>query len=69
MRDRCGSRRLKQDGWTYYLQRLNAADAPAEPTAADLAVRYGIDPGNARNWVRDFRAARAAQLAAHHHAA
>ncbi|CAM5540756.1 hypothetical protein [Streptomyces abikoensis] len=59
----------KQDGWTYYLQCLNAADAPAEPTAADLAVRYGIDPGNARNWVRDFRAARAAQLAAHHHAA
>ncbi|WP_367131419.1 MULTISPECIES: hypothetical protein [Streptomyces] len=54
----------KQQGWMYYLQRLTTTDEPAEPTAADLSARFGIDPGNARNWVRDFRAARAAQLTA-----
>ncbi|WP_058046261.1 hypothetical protein [Streptomyces roseifaciens] len=54
----------KQQGWTYYLHCLTAANEPAEPAAADLAERFGIDPGNARNWVKDFRAARAAQLAA-----
>ncbi|MFE1451176.1 coiled-coil domain-containing protein [Streptomyces olivaceoviridis] len=55
----------KQEGWTYYLRTLAAADG-AEPTAPELAERFGVDPGNARNWLRDFRAARAAQLAARH---
>lgn len=53
----------KQNGWTYYLNALSGPD-PVEPTAAELAERFGVDPGNARNWLRDFRAARAAQLAA-----
>ncbi|MFF3362696.1 DUF2637 domain-containing protein [Streptomyces misionensis] len=53
----------KQEGWTYYLRTLTAAGG-AEPTAPELAERFGVDPGNARNWLRDFRAARAAQLAA-----
>ncbi|MFI9603050.1 hypothetical protein ACIHCX_24925 [Streptomyces sp. NPDC052043] len=53
----------KQDGWTYYLHALTAPGGQ-EPTAAELAERFGVDPGNARNWLRDFRAARAAQLAA-----
>ncbi|MBT2511050.1 hypothetical protein J7I98_35565 [Streptomyces sp. ISL-98] len=57
----------KQDGWTLYLHTLDSTGGQTEPSAADLATRYGIDPGNARNWVRDFRAARAAQLAAHPH--
>ncbi len=55
----------KQQGWTYYLQTLQASGGTVEPGSADLTNRYGIDPGNARNWLRDFRAARAAQLAAH----
>ncbi|AWE51844.1 DUF2637 domain-containing protein [Streptomyces nigra] len=53
----------KQDGWAYYVSTLSGAN-PAEPTAAELAERFGVDPGNARNWLRDFRAARATQLAA-----
>ncbi|MGW3629121.1 hypothetical protein ACWD7F_03010 [Streptomyces sp. NPDC005122] len=53
----------KQDGWTHYLHTLTTPGA-GEPTAAELAERFGVDPGNARNWLRDFRAARAAQLAA-----
>ncbi|MFC8202159.1 DUF2637 domain-containing protein [Streptomyces sp. NPDC057298] len=53
----------KQDGWVYYLHALSGSE-PIEPTATDLAERFGVDPGNARNWLRDFRAARAAQLAA-----
>jgi hypothetical protein len=53
----------KQDGWTYYLHALSGPE-PVEPTAGDLAERFGVDPGNARNWLRDFRAARAAQIAA-----
>ncbi|WAU84903.1 hypothetical protein O1Q96_37565 [Streptomyces sp. Qhu-G9] len=53
----------KQQGWTYYLAALSN-NATEEPTASDLADRFGVDPGNARNWLRDFRAARAAQLAA-----
>ncbi|MGW0600634.1 DUF2637 domain-containing protein [Streptomyces sp. NPDC002776] len=53
----------KQDGWTYYLRALSGPE-PVEPTAGDLAERFGVDPGNARNWLRDFRAARAAQIAA-----
>ncbi|MFI9422555.1 hypothetical protein ACIG54_03225 [Streptomyces achromogenes] len=55
----------KQEGWTYYLHTLASADG-AEPTAPELAERFGVDPGNARNWLRDFRAARAAQIAARH---
>ncbi|MBO0652818.1 hypothetical protein J1792_08465 [Streptomyces triculaminicus] len=54
----------KQEGWTYYLHRLTA-DGHEEPSAAEMAAKFGVDPGNARNWLRDFRAARAAQLAAH----
>ncbi|MFE9608405.1 hypothetical protein [Streptomyces sp. NPDC006012] len=53
----------KQGGWTYYLRALTAPGGQ-EPTAPELAERFGVDPGNARNWLRDFRAARAAQLAA-----
>lgn len=53
----------KQDGWAYYRNTLSGPN-PSEPTAAELAERFGVDPGNARNWLRDFRAARAAQLAA-----
>ncbi|MET8645122.1 hypothetical protein [Streptomyces sp. NPDC004675] len=53
----------KQEGWTYYLHALTASGGQ-EPTAPQLADRFGVDPGNARNWLRDFRAARAAQLAA-----
>ncbi|MGW3955155.1 hypothetical protein ACWEKM_30415 [Streptomyces sp. NPDC004752] len=53
----------KQEGWTYYRTALTAPGGQ-EPTAAQLAERFGVDPGNARNWLRDFRAARAAQLAA-----
>lgn len=54
----------KQDGWTYYLDRLTA-NGHEEPSATEIAKRFGVDPGNARNWIRDFRAARAAQLTAH----
>ncbi|MFD9815023.1 hypothetical protein [Streptomyces sp. NPDC059080] len=54
----------KQQGWLLYLDKLNAADGPAEPAAAELAERCGIHVGNARNWLKEFRAARAAQLAA-----
>ncbi|MFF1323870.1 DUF2637 domain-containing protein [Streptomyces chartreusis] len=50
----------KQDGWAYYLNALSGPNA-TEPTAAELAERFGVDPGNARNWLRDFRAARATQ--------
>lgn len=55
----------KEQGWQHYLTTLKATDGRAEPSAADLAERFGVDGGNARNWLRDFRAARAAQLAAH----
>ncbi|MFF8369254.1 hypothetical protein ACF05W_10465 [Streptomyces lydicus] len=55
----------KEQGWQHYLHTLTATNGQAEPTAADLAERFGVDGGNARNWLRDFRAARAAQLAAH----
>lgn len=54
----------KQAGWQHYTTTLEATGGQDEPTAAQLADRFGIDPGNARNWIRDFRAARAAQLAA-----
>ncbi|MFD8543463.1 hypothetical protein [Streptomyces sp. NPDC059649] len=55
----------KEQGWQHYLHTLTASEGRAEPTAAELAERFGVDGGNARNWLRDFRAARAAQLAAH----
>lgn len=55
----------KQEGWQHYLATLKDSGGHTEPTAAELADRFGIDSGNARNWLRDFRAARAAQLAAH----
>ncbi|MGA6156832.1 hypothetical protein ACPEIC_26150 [Stenotrophomonas sp. NPDC087984] len=54
----------KQAGWQLYLASVTN-DNRAEPSAAELAERCSVDPGNARNWLRDFRAARAAQLAAH----
>ncbi|MEU1377700.1 hypothetical protein ABZ442_29220 [Streptomyces triculaminicus] len=54
----------KQEGWSFYLERLTA-DGHDEPTASELSERFGVDPGNARNWLRQFRAARAAQLATH----
>ncbi|MFI9028837.1 hypothetical protein [Streptomyces sp. NPDC053560] len=55
----------KQEGWEHYLHTLTTSQGKEEPTAAELADRFGVDGGNARNWLRDFRAARAAQLAAH----
>ncbi|MER5969397.1 hypothetical protein ABT112_06600 [Streptomyces sp. NPDC002055] len=55
----------KQEGWQHYLHTLDTTQGRAEPTAAELAERFGVDGGNARNWLRDFRSARAAQLAAH----
>ncbi|MFD8463303.1 hypothetical protein [Streptomyces antimycoticus] len=54
----------KQAGWQLYLASVTAGNG-AEPSAAELAERCSVDPGNARNWLRDFRAARAAQLTAH----
>ncbi|MFJ5679521.1 hypothetical protein [Streptomyces sp. NPDC093097] len=55
----------KQRGWEYYLHTLTATEGRIEPTAADMAKRFGVSDGNARNWVTEFRAARAAQIAAH----
>lgn len=55
----------KEQGWQHYLHTLTTSEGRAEPTAAELAERFGVDSGNARNWLRDFRAARAAQLSAH----
>ncbi|MEO3750151.1 hypothetical protein [Streptomyces sp. B6B3] len=55
----------KQAGWQLYLATLSASHGEQEPSAAQLADRFGIDPGNARNWLKDFRTARSAQLAAH----
>ncbi|MFB4197740.1 hypothetical protein [Streptomyces carpaticus] len=52
----------KQAGWQQYLAAVESG--LAEPTAAEMAAAYNIDAGNARNWIRDFRSARAAQLAA-----
>ncbi|MGW2843606.1 hypothetical protein [Streptomyces sp. NPDC001274] len=54
----------KQQGWQLYLDTLADPDRRTEPTAADLADTCGIHVGNARNWLKEFRAARAAQLAA-----
>ncbi|MGW7597086.1 hypothetical protein [Streptomyces antimycoticus] len=54
----------KQAGWQLYLDSVTSAHG-SEPSAAQLADRCSVDPGNARNWLRDFRAARAAQLTAH----
>ncbi|WP_085928648.1 hypothetical protein, partial [Streptomyces platensis] len=55
----------KQEGWQHYLHTLDATQGRVEPTAAELAKRFGVSDGNARNWVQEFRSARAAQLAAH----
>ncbi|WP_158745274.1 hypothetical protein [Streptomyces sp. NRRL S-1448] len=55
----------KEQGWQHYLHTLTTTGGQSEPSAAELAERFGVDGGNARNWLRDFRAARAAQLAAH----
>ncbi|RLL68392.1 hypothetical protein [Streptomyces sp. Z26] len=55
----------KQAGWDHYRERLDASGGQDEPSAAELADQYGVNAGNARNWLRDFRAARAAQLTAH----
>jgi hypothetical protein len=54
----------KQAGWEHYQTILSNSHGSIEPTAAELAERFGVDGGNARNWLREFRAARAAQLAA-----
>ncbi|AOP46054.1 hypothetical protein [Streptomyces lydicus] len=55
----------KEQGWQHYLHTLTTTGGQSEPSAAELAERFGVDGGNARNWLRDFRAARAAQIAAH----
>ncbi|GAB2606748.1 hypothetical protein GCM10027168_44480 [Streptomyces capparidis] len=52
----------KQQGWEYYVRQTRAAER--EPRATELAERFGVSDGNARNWIRDFRALRARQLAA-----
>ncbi|GGO55325.1 hypothetical protein GCM10012287_46360 [Streptomyces daqingensis] len=54
----------KQAGWEHYQNVLQHSGGSIEPTAGELADRFGVDGGNARNWLREFRAARAAQLAA-----
>ncbi|WP_431771925.1 hypothetical protein [Streptomyces cucumeris] len=54
----------KQAGWQLYLDSVTSGHG-SEPSAADLAKLCSVDPGNARNWLRDFRAARAARLTAH----
>ncbi|WP_327689472.1 hypothetical protein [Streptomyces tubercidicus] len=54
----------KERGWQHYLHTLETTEGQGEPTAAELAERFGVDVGNARNWLRDFRSARAAQHAA-----
>ncbi|MFJ4576150.1 hypothetical protein ACIP4W_32990 [Streptomyces sp. NPDC088846] len=54
----------KQQGWQLYLTTLSDPEQRTEPTATDLANECGIHVGNARNWLKEFRAARAAQLAA-----
>ncbi|SOD67058.1 hypothetical protein SAMN06297387_12848 [Streptomyces zhaozhouensis] len=51
----------KQAGWELY--RAETSAGRAEPSAAELAERFGVAPGNARNWLREFRAARARELA------
>ncbi|MFI7278566.1 DUF2637 domain-containing protein [Streptomyces sp. NPDC049879] len=50
----------KQRGWEHY--RALASTGRAEPSAAELAERFQVAPGNARNWLLDFRAARAREL-------
>ncbi|MFB7763566.1 hypothetical protein [Streptomyces xiamenensis] len=52
----------KQLGWERYRAEVSAGRA--EPSASDLAERFGVSPGNARNWLRDFRGARGRELAA-----
>ncbi|GAB2891688.1 DUF2637 domain-containing protein [Streptomyces mayteni] len=51
----------KQAGWEHYRAEVSANRA--EPSAAELAEQFGVVAGNARNWLRDFRAARARELA------
>jgi hypothetical protein len=52
----------KQAGWELY--RAETSAGRAEPRAVELAAQFKVSEGNARNWVRDFRAARARELAA-----
>lgn len=51
----------KQAG--YELYRAETSAGRAAPRAAELAEQFGVSPGNARNWLRDFRAAHARELA------
>ncbi|MFE6885841.1 hypothetical protein [Streptomyces sp. NPDC057702] len=50
----------KQRGYEHY--RALSRAGRAEPRAVDLAARFGVSEGNARNWVRDFRATHAREL-------
>ncbi|QHF97575.1 hypothetical protein DEH18_31175 [Streptomyces sp. NHF165] len=54
----------KQAGWQHYTTTLAASGGQSEPTAKELADRHGVDPGRARGWLVDFRAAHAARLSA-----
>ena len=51
----------KQGG--YKLFRAQTSAGRGEPRAAELAARFGVSEGNARNWLRDFRSVRARELA------
>lgn len=51
----------KQAGWEHYRAAVSAGRA--EPRAAEFAAEFKVAEGNARNWLRDFRAARARELA------
>jgi len=51
----------KQKGWVEYLAAVS--EGRELPTAKELAVAYGVNEGNARNWLTDFKARRAAMIA------
>ncbi|MFF3460454.1 hypothetical protein ACFYXH_40490 [Streptomyces sp. NPDC002730] len=51
----------KQAGWEEYLAA--SIEGRELPTAAELAVAYGVVEGNARNWLADFKEKRAAMIA------
>lgn len=51
----------KQKGWVEYLAAVT--EGRELPTAKELSVAYGVNEGNARNWLTDFKARRAAMIA------
>ncbi|WP_329345485.1 hypothetical protein OG252_52220 (plasmid) [Streptomyces sp. NBC_01352] len=51
----------KQKGWVEYLAA--ATEGRELPTAKELSVAYGVNEGNARNWLIEFGKKRAAMIA------